>query len=91
VLENLPVEVKEGALAWEFTICDLRFTSGTRSSEGLAGRAGGFGLVLAAERVEAVLQHATQGLLDQVPSNEGGSIDGAFLLAAATNFAGLGW
>ena len=56
---------------------------GVGIGQGLAGGAGGFGLVLAAERFEALLQHAAQRLLDQVAGDEGGGIDRAFLFAAA--------
>jgi len=53
------------------------------------GGAGGFGFVLAAEGVEAGLQHAAEGLLDQVAGDEGGGIDGAFLFAAAAGLDGI--
>ena len=56
---------------------------GVGVGQGLAGGAGGFGLVLAAERFEALFQHAAQRLLDHVAGDEGGGIDRAFLLAAA--------
>jgi hypothetical protein len=44
--------------------------------------------VLAAEGVEAGLEHAAQGLLDEVAGDEGGGIDGTFLFAAATDGSG---
>jgi hypothetical protein len=60
---------------------------GVGVGQGFEGGAGGFGLVLSAEGFEALLQDAAQRLLHQVAGDEGGGIDGAFLLAAA---AGLG-
>ena len=140
VLENLPVEIEEGALAAEFLEPGVgQFIDGVELVEGLdenraaaagrvenaealqfllpgfpeadeglalrfvergqvigvgigqrlAGGAGGFRLVLAAEGFEAVLQDAAQRLLDQIAGDEGGGIDGAFLLAAAADLAGL--
>jgi len=56
------------------------------SGHGLAGGAGGVGFGLEAEGVEAGLQDIAEGLLDEVAGDEGGGIDGAFLLAAAAGF-----
>ena len=57
------------------------------SGQGLAGGAGGFRLLLLAERFEAPFQHAAQSLLDDVAGDEGGSVKRAFLLAPAFGLA----
>ncbi len=59
---------------------------GVGIGQGLAGGPGGFGFVLAAEGLEAGLEDAAQGLLDEVAGDEGGGIDRAFLLAAVAGF-----
>ena len=48
-----------------------------------AGGAGGFCLLLMAQRFEALFQHAARCLLNNVASDEGGSVKRALLLAPA--------
>ncbi len=58
--------------------------------QGLAGDAGGFGLVPPAEGLKTGLPHAAQRSLDRAARDEGGGIDRALLLAAASGLARLG-
>ena len=55
----------------------------------LARGAAGFRLVLRGAGFEAVFQHAAERLLDDVAGDEGGRVEGAFLLARGSCACGI--